>query len=338
MSALIVHGAACLARPLRHDGPMKPVVGAWLLLSLACAPKPGKTFVPIGVPDGSVWDGGVTCQQTCSSWTNERTVGSVLDPVKELSGLAASRTQANVLYAHNDSGDQARFWAISATNGTVMQQFLLEAPATNVDWEDAAMGPCPNSSAPCLFIGDVGDNSLLRTSYALYVVPEPLVTAGGKKMSVPFQTLPFTYPNGDRKNSEAILVDPTNGRPYVITKEDVGRASLVYRFPLPLTPGVSVELELVGASPVPASNDLQLTGADASPCGDAILLRTYGRLWMLRASDLGLESAFASTPINMPVLQEDQGEAVAFAADGRSYFTSSETIVDPAPLNSSTCR
>lgn len=318
---------------------MRFVVGtSWLILA-CCAPKPGKTFVPVGVPDGSVWDGGTTCEQTCASWTNQHTLGTIIDPVKELSGLAASRTQAAVLYGHNDSGDQPRFWAISAANGTVLQQFLLETPATNVDWEDDAMGPCPNSSAPCLFLGDIGDNTLLRTDYALYAVPEPQVTAGGKKMSVPFQLLPFTYPNGDHHNAEAMVVDPTSGRPYVFTKENQGQPSQVFRFPLPLTPGVSVELELIGLLPVPSSNDLQLTGADVSPCGDAVLLRTYNRLVLIRADpSLGLESAFTSTAVNMHVLAEDQGEAVAFSADGRTYFTSSETIVDPAPLHAASCR
>lgn len=312
---------------------MRPMRWLPIVLFVSCT-KPGTVFIPATL-DGSVPDAG-GCAMTCSSFGNARNLGPVLAPLVELSGLAASRTQPGVLFGHNDSGDSSRFFALSSSSGTILQEFMVQH-ASNVDWEDLSLGPCPTGGA-CLFVADIGDNSFVRSDYAVYVVPEPQVTGGAAMMSVPSTKLPFAYPQDAKHNAEALLVDPATGRPYVLTKESGGQPSLVFRFPLPLTPGVSATLELVGALSVPTTTDLQVTGADASPCGDAILVRMYNRLVLLRANETGFESAFQAMPVSVPVAQEAQGEAVAFAADGRSYFTASETILDPAPLFQSSCR
>lgn len=311
-----------------------------LVVGCRCAPRPSQVFVPVSgsdasVPDASTSvDAGPVCAPTCASFGNPRALGQIVAPVVELSGLVASRSQPGVLFAHNDSGDMPRFFALSAGTGAVMQEFSVQS-ATNRDWEDLALGPC--SSGTCLFLGDIGDNARVRTDYALYVVPEPMVTSGGVMMNVPAQKLPYEYPMAEKHNAEALLVDPQSGRPYIVTKEPNGQPSLVYRFPMPLTPGVSATLELLTTLTVPTPTDLQLTGADVSPCGDAVLLRMYNRL-VIQRGDGGLESAFAGAPTNVPVAQEPQGEAVCFSADGRSYFTASETITDPPSLFQSLCR
>ena len=320
---------------------MRLLLVALVVFGLRCAPKPAQLFVPTNDADGggsadAGGDGGSVCQPVCSAWSNPRALGTVVAPVVELSGLAASRTQPGVLYAHNDSGDSARFFALSSTDGSILQEFSVQG-ATNRDWEDLAVGPCASGS--CVFIGDIGDNNRVRSDYAIYVVPEPTVVPGGPVVTVMAQRLPWQYPMGVKHNSESLLVDPASGRPYVITKAPGAfQVSTVYRFPLPLTPGTQATLEEVVTLSVPGPTDSQLTGADVSPCGDAVLLRMYNRLVLMRADGGSLESAFTDTPTNVPVAQEGQGEAVAFAADGRSYFTSSEAIGGPPPLFQSTCR
>jgi len=326
---------------------MRPLLMVLVVLGLRCAPKPATIFVPANDPDASVGsDGGATdagardagssCQPFCSAWTNPRALGNVVAPVVELSGLAASRTQPGVLYAHNDSGDPACFVALSSATGAILQEFSVQG-ANNRDWEDLAVGPCASGS--CVFIGDIGDNNRVRSDYALYVVAEPTVVNGGPVATVMAERLPYQYPMGVKNNAEALLVDPSSGRPYVITKAPGSfQVSTVYRFPLPLTPGTQATLEEVVTLPVPGPTDSQLTGADVSPCGDAVLLRMYNRLVLMRTDGGSLETAFTATPIAVPVAQEVQGEAVAFAADGRSYFTASETITDPPLLFQSTCR
>ncbi len=326
-----------------HDGSAMRLLLISIVGLSACAPKPAAMLMPntsddggLGATDGGTADGGASCQPACTSWTNPRALGDIVAPVVELSGLAASRTQPGVLYAHNDSGDSARFFALSATNGNLLQEFSVQG-ATNRDWEDMAVGPCATGS--CLFIGDIGDNNRVRTDYAIYVIPEPVVVNGGADATVPGQRLPYQYPMGARNNAEALVVDPASGRPYVLTKAPGSfQPSVVYRFPMPLTPGTQVTLEEVATLPVPGPTDSQLTAADLSPCGDALLLRMYNRLVLMRSDGGSLESIFSATPIAVPAAQEGQGEAVAFAADGRSYFTASEAVLGAPPLFQLTCR
>jgi hypothetical protein len=310
-----------------------------LLLLAGCAPRPAQVFTPAtdSVMDGGMdlTDGGLACQATCTSFTSAREIGTIRPPVVELSGLVASRTQP-VLYAHNDSGDSPRFFALSVTDGAILQEFAVQG-ATHVDWEDLTLGSCP--AGTCLLLGDIGDNRKVRTNYAVYRVPEPRVEAGGAVASVTAERIPYEYPNGEKHNAEALFADPSTGRLYILTKEGAGQPSVLFRFPLTLSSSVVVTLERVATLPVPSGADPQLTGADVSPCGDAVLVRLYNKLLLFRVPAGGqLEDAFSAPFTQVPVAQEPQGEAVAFAADGRSYYTASEALGGDPPLNQSTCR
>lgn len=317
-----------------HDGQVKHLFLIAALL-LSCTPKPASTLVPdVGTPtpDGaSGVDAGPSC--ACQQWGNPRNRGAVSEPLVELSGLVASRAQPGVLYAHNDSGDSARFFAI-ATTGAIAQTFTLDA-ATATDWEDIALGPCP--AGTCVYLGDIGDNLRLRADYAVYRVTEPTVTSG--TTSVPWERFRYEYPLGARHNSESIFMHPGTGRLYLVTKED-SAPSEVYRFPLPFDASKVATLELVATLTVPSSTDRPLTGADVNGCGTAVMLRMYNRLVELRlpAEETDFEKIFASEPITVPTASEVQGEAVAYGADGQSYFTASEKLVDPPPLYEYRCR
>ena len=97
---------------------------------------------------GDAADTGVGCN-ACSAYTAPSVSGNVANAlVTELSGIAASRAHPGVFYAHNDSGDSARFFAFDASGNTI-GEFVLQG-ITAVDWEDMALGPCPAGS--CLFL------------------------------------------------------------------------------------------------------------------------------------------------------------------------------------------
>jgi hypothetical protein len=271
------------------------------------------------MPEASVPEAGPTCG-ICSTYGAPVHVGSISSKLVELSGLAPSHLHPGVLYAHNDSGDTARFFAIDTAAQIIAEMDLTGATA--VDWEDIAVGPCPSGS--CVYLGDIGDNGLSRPGYTIYRVAEPaVVPTDGSAKSITYERFPFVYPDG-KHNAETLLVHPS-GRIFVVVKV-MGTPAGIYEMPSPLMPGVEVNLRLVTTVSLGASGEL-ITGGSFHPCSDRLLLRTYGELFeLIGGSDGGVESIFQATAVSVPVAQETQGEAVTYSLDGKSYFTSSETV------------
>jgi hypothetical protein len=235
--------------------------------------------------------------------------------IDEASGLAASRIHAGVYYLHNDSGDRARMFATDST-GADLGTFTI-AGATAVDWEDMAVGPCPQGS--CVYLADVGDNKAVRTSYAIHRAAEP-ATVGPGAHDLVGETFPFVYPDGSH-NSETLLVHPASGQLWLVTKVSDG-ASGVYRFPLPLAPGKPAVLEKLGEL-APPSGSKSYTGGDVHPKGKGVLLRTYSHVWFLAAAG-GEQSWLSAAACSVPAPLEPQGEAIAWSAAGDGFVTVSE--------------
>jgi hypothetical protein len=269
---------------------------------------------------------------SCASYGGVSAVGNAPGALNELSGLAASHLHDDVLYTHNDSGDSARFFAMSYT-GENLGEFALTG-ASAADWEDIAVGPCPAGS--CVFLGDIGDNPETRQEYVVYRVTEPDVSVGNPvgQVTIAYERLPFEYPDGSH-NSETLLVNPSTGDIYTVTK--VSNASgRVYRFPTPFTPGVQATLVFVVTLALAPSAGV-ITAGDLHPCEYRLLIRTYDSLYELESSPSDpFENLFSAMPNPVPVASEPQGEAVAYRRDGRGYFTASEGT--NVPLNAVNCQ
>jgi hypothetical protein len=67
------------------------------------------------------------------------------------------------------------------------------------------------------------------------------------------------------------------------------------------------------------------TGADVTPAGDVVAIRTYTKIVMFeRRAGSALEAALFGVSCNGATATETQGEAIAFGRDGRAYVTASE--------------
>lgn len=143
--------------------------------------------------------------------------------------------------------------------------------------------------------------------------------------TVTADALTFVYPDA-RHNAETLLVDPTSGDIFVITKVS-NVASTVYRMPKPFTPGTQVTMKKVGDLSLPGSAG-RVTGGDVDPCGTRMLIRTYPMIYEFKlTAGQPFSSIFAApgTPVSTPTQdQESKGEGVTYAADGVGYFTASE--------------
>src|SRR5687767_4675893 len=99
--------------------------GAVVLSATACG--------PIGVSRGTP----PAFDRESSQYAEPQTMGRIESgEIKESSGIAASRCQQNVLWTHNDSGDDAFIFAIDQT-GKDLGTWKVEN-AKNLDWEDIA--------------------------------------------------------------------------------------------------------------------------------------------------------------------------------------------------------
>jgi len=272
----------------------------------------------------------------CSSYAKPVASGLVLGDLSELSGIAASRAQKGVFFAHNDSGDAPRVFVLDGAGkglGT-----LCLAKATNVDWEDIAVGPCPMGS--CIFVGDIGDNNLDRPSYGIYRVIEPSITSS-LEGTVAFDYFPFVYDDGPH-NAEALVVDPVTGRAYVVLKAE-GSAPVFEVALTSVAAGQSPPMvHAVRVGEVSIKSTERVTAADLSPCGNALLVRTTGGLYERRSPDgapASIDALLLGASNGVPVADEVQGEAVSYLADGRGYVTSTESAGrGPVPLQLVACK
>jgi len=244
-----------------------------------------------------------------------------------LSGIAVSWKNANVLFAHNDM-TQAHVFALDPAGQQLGRYALPNAGA--VDIEDMAIGPCAAAGGTCIFLADIGGNLGARSEFAIFRLAEPQVpaTPSTATTQVTFERFPFTYPDGQH-NAEGLLVEPRSGAIYIVTKVAAGMPSAVYALPNPLGATGNMARK-VADLPVPKSGDSPATSASAHPCGLGFLLRTSERVYEFRiAAGAAFETAFAATPVMVSSATEPQSEAISYQPDGRGYFSSGETAAAP---------
>ncbi len=234
------------------------------------------------------------------------------EALKESSGVAFSALRPGVLWSHNDGGHDPALHATD-TEGRLLGTFLLRG-IRNRDWEDIATGRC--QAGGCIYLADTGDNEEVRPRVDLYRITDPGTVEGGGELAA--ERLPLLLPDGPR-DIEAVFVLPDE-QVYFVTK---GRSHpvTVYRYPPPLRPEEEVSLEPVqtlsdGALPIPS----QVTGADASPDGTLVVVRTYESLTFYRM-DAGRLVAVEGGRVDLRTLQEPQGEAVGLGPDGQVVLT-----------------
>ena len=263
---------------------------------------------------------------TCPVHEAPRSVGRLESAaLDEASGLVASRSNTDVLWANNDSGDTPRLFAL-ATTGRHLGTYSL-ATATARDWEDIAIARVDGRDM--LYAADIGDNDRLHATVTVYRAPEPTVAADQTPVDLTLtevESFELQYPDGPH-NAETLIIDPISLDLYIVTKVASGAAQ-VFRGAAPLSTSVTTTLEQVATLPAPIS--VLITGGDVTVDGSAVYLRTYGavRSWP-RLPATPLWNAFLALPCEQPSPAETQGESLALAPDGTGFYTVSEGVQPP---------
>jgi len=277
-----------------------PACVAVLLLACGCGPRAGAEEVAAeGAGEGELH---------CRIVDPEVNLGG---GVYEASGAALDPQTPGVVWSHGDSGQEPVLYALAA-DGRQLGRVRVEG-ATNRDWEDMAIGPCPGGS--CVYVGDIGNNAAAGVDLVLYRAPLP---SPSEERTRPAEAFRARYPDGGR-DTEAMFVTP-EGEIYLINK---GREHPVelWRWPTPLRPGpVTLERVRQIAPRIRQLGDY-ITGAGASHDGRWIAVRTYGRLALYRAADL-LGTGGPAFTMDLAPLGEAWGEAVAVESDGTVLLVS----------------
>ena len=241
---------------------------------------------------------------------------------RELSGIAASRVNAGLIYMHEDSRNSAIL--ISNTGGDDLGKIILDGQPT-VDPEDIAVGPGPEEGKSYIYFADIGDNDKKRATIAVYRLEEPVVPEHDVPVEIhvtDVTKLELTYPVSPY-NAETLLVDPLTKDIYILTKE-TNRAK-VFRAAYPQAATSTLEQVLNMRS-----FDL-FTAGDISSDGTEILLRNKGQIWYWeRDPAKSIAETLLDPPLKAPYAgNERQGEGIGFTADGTGYFTNTEVADYP---------
>ena len=233
------------------------------------------------------------------------------DELTETSGVAASRTHPGVFWSQNDSGGDSAVYAIDA-KGRVLASVRLPG-VTNRDWEDIAVGPCPDGGS-CLFVGDIGDNSERQDRIVFHRVPEP--NPRTDTVSAPVTTLRASYPGGAR-DAEALFV--TGQGIHVVTKGRSGPIEL-FRLAPPFDPERTVALVPVQRlGPPPTSVSAQVTAAAVDNAGDRVVVRSYAGLRFFEIAGDTLRPIGRTADLVAP--DQLQGEGVDWVDEDRVVLT-----------------
>lgn len=251
----------------------------------------------------------------------------------ESSGVAVSRCQNNVLWTHNDSGDDAYIFAVNSAGDSLGTWRVPNAE--NNDWEDIAA--FKDASGKCfIYIGDIGDNKGKRPEHFVYRVKEPIVGGNDARSSrkEPLASdgadiVRFRYPDYGQ-DAETLMVHPKSGDIYIVTKRVTGPAG-VYCLRHPAFDGSTGMLEKVADISVPAIPNGFLTGGDISPDGRHVIICDYTQAyeWTLPEGDQDFDDIWKQVPEPVDLGKRKHGEAVAYNVDGTAVYATSEDKDSP---------
>lgn len=271
------------------------------------------------------WASGINYNGTSLTENNEFTRtecgSSSKNVMKEISGLACSRTTPGFLWAHGDenTGSNRKIIAIQPSGTLAMTVNLTTPNNTRDDWEDICTGVYNNTNY--LFVGAIGDNDLaFNDQYYIYYFEEPAITSG--TINVTVNIIRYGYPDNQAHNTETLMYDNVEQMFYIADKVD-GVCHL-YKLPFRTDYGSDIQ-RLTEVCALGNGSKFKLAnGGDISPDGRCMAIKNekYVLLWERQGSE-SLSTTAQRLPVQVMAYQtEEQGESLAWYNDSIFYTTS----------------
>lgn len=262
-------------------------------------------------------------------FSQPRTIGKIKNSdVIEASGIAVSKCQPNVFWVHNDSGDDAFIYAVNSAGDNLGTWKVKNAQ--NFDWEDIA--EFKDSNGRCfVYIGEIGDNRLIRSVHTVYRVAEPQVTPATANLkrndaleTDPAESVSFRYADGNH-NAETLMVHPVSGDIYVLSKNRTGPSG-VYKIAPTFNSGVVQQVATIANVQVPSVPIGLLTGGDISSDGSHVAICDYvdGYELTLPAGDNNFDDIWKQQVVRIDLGPRDTGEAIAYGLNGTTIYATTE--------------
>ncbi len=184
------------------------------------------------------------------------------EPIKECSGIVASRQYPGIFWVHSDSGHPPVLYAVTET-GELVAEVRVEG-ATNADWEDIA-----TDDAGHLYVGDIGNNYGLFPMRTVYRSEEPDPRASPVKPAKVIDKVRYGF-EADRFNAEGLYF--RDGEILVVPRSRSAKTA-VYR----LTAADGGKYLPVQVAQLPIGS---ITGADISADGQRLAACTPWALYV----------------------------------------------------------
>ncbi len=234
------------------------------------------------------------------------------DEIDEASGIVKSRSWENVFWLHNDSGDEARIFAVTRLGDIIKPDWagddyrgLLIPDAVNVDWEDIAVDDAGN-----IYIGDFGNNENVRTDLLIYVIREPFPKEFDR--TAVFKKIHFYFPEQknyppDKRNFDCEALFWKDGKLYLLTKHRSDKNTSLYRLD-------NTELFTNNAAVLLGEFAIgdRVTAADCSADGKSLAVLTRSAVWLFQTDD---EDNFFQGKISFLPIEAGQCEGICFDND-----------------------
>jgi len=220
----------------------------------------------------------------------------------------------------------------------------------NRDWESLAR--CKLDGEQYLVVADVGDNLARHPRCQLYFFPEPKFERGAEPLAIGLTpiAIEFCYSDGAR-DCEAVAIDPKSNDIWLFEKMmqlNLRRRPQVYRIAadqwLPRLTEASVagvdspkqvdngsSSRALVAQRVGTINHSFVTGAEFSPNGDQLIMRTYSYAihFQISAKQNWAAHFLELQPTLLALPVQKQGEAITFFPNNDSWLISSEGVQQP---------